>query len=186
MEEDKYSVVRLYNVLDDGSFVPKNQPLNKETCAQNLIDAIVDAFQLQEPNKGTTIHEADREGVFDSDCDRLQIRALDLENGWLDVANWKIEKYFSALYFFDDPGWRFYLPAYLVWALRCGEKSTSPTLEYLVGRLTRRQFDDYFDSLNTHQSFLVFKFLEHVAYFDIGGLRDEALEAIRSYWQAFM
>ena len=47
-----------------------------------------------------------------------ELRALDLEQRWQDLTDQDIEEYCSILPWLDDEGLRFYLPAFMDYALR--------------------------------------------------------------------
>jgi len=132
---------------------------------------------------GVTIEEANEEDFFLEESSGGERRKREQEESWSDVPATKIESMFPSLFGFDANGWKYYLPAFMCWVLKCWRSSSSPTPEWLVSTLTRKRgVRDHFAVLNLTQSKAVFAFLSYCRmYFD----EKTALEAIESYWRQF-
>lgn len=99
---------------------------------ERVVAFIQQAFNGVWLEDGTTIHEADLEGAYENDKVRLQAWAKDPEIDWKDIPDWKIERFASALNFFDPQGWRFYIPAYMCWLLKNWRRSDSQTVDSVI------------------------------------------------------
>ncbi len=101
------------------------------TKVKNLI---ITAFNDVQREDGISLHEADfirlladYEGPsrffrYDSSCHRSLLadaRAKDIETHWKDIPTQTLEKFWLSVisYRLDKKGWKYYLPAYLVWSL---------------------------------------------------------------------
>lgn len=101
------------------------------TKVKNLI---ITAFNDVQREDGISLHEADfirlladYEGPprffrYDSSCHRQLLadaRAKDVETHWKDIPTQTLEKFWLSVisYRLDKKGWKYYLPAYLVWSL---------------------------------------------------------------------
>jgi hypothetical protein len=146
---------------------------------------IRDAFRGVELGSGLTIHEADLEG-HDYDGAGEAARAKDPERNWMEIPDWKLERIHVLSYAFDVEGWRFHLPAYLIWTLKNWRTSTSITSDFVVWGLRLRDNSEYdlerFHSLSIEQSKAVLAFLDHLDQFS--GYFD-ARDTIESYWDRF-
>ena len=151
--------------------------------ANAIVGRIQVAFNGVVLGNGMTIHEADLEGVFESELSRRIAREKDVERNWSDVPDWKCSALFSALYAFDAEGWKFYLPAYMCWALRNWRRTNSPTMEWLIGSLTQRNgFANHFSTLTFDQSNAVLSFLQFCRFYVD---KVAAANAISVYWSRF-
>jgi hypothetical protein len=139
---------------------------------------------------GETIHQAHLEGTCSRGAPQWVAEGeKDPETDWSEVPDWKLERGFSTLCFFDVEGWRFYLPSFMCWSLRNWRTTDSLTADALVWSLTvdkqwaiPLECARRFESLNREQSEAVYAFLNLLdRYFG----EADAGEAIRSYWHRF-
>ena len=90
-----------------------------EQRKQELIEEITAAFDGVVREDGVSLHEAMVIDDYGSDEERAQARAQDTEARWQDVPDedigWRSD---VVLSFLDAKGFRYYLPAYLVWFLK--------------------------------------------------------------------
>ena len=109
---------------------------------------------------------------------------------WEEIRSEDISKESSALTAVTPRGWRFLLPAYMVWHLQHYDRQTSSnTVDYLIYNLTwSENKDDHilggFRSLSPKQMRVVDAFLAFIAaqtYDDI--LAEDAAKARASYWK---
>lgn len=85
--------------------------------AEAVIEAIRTAF-VGVPRGAITIHEAEVIDVYGSDAEREAARVTDTEPCWDCVPDADIEVCTDALCYLDPEGWRYYIPAYMIWSLR--------------------------------------------------------------------
>lgn len=154
----------------------------------HLIEAIKSAFAQVGPGE-ITLHEAE---VIDSHAnmeERSQARRLDYEASWWEVPDEAIEACPNALPHLDPEGWRFYIPAYMTWALRHFRDSNSIITDYTIFSFNFHPDGDLveyklarFRNLSEPQVQVVCSFLRFMA--QNGDLADEtvAKNALDNYW----
>lgn len=80
-----------------------------------LIELITRAFDgVERGSSGPALHEA---ACWDSCGDLAEAQRKDTDTQWQDVSDAAIEDCFSALGIVDAAGFRYYLPAYMIWTL---------------------------------------------------------------------
>src|SRR5687768_7277152 len=84
---------------------------------EEAVRLIESAFAGVSRNAGITLHEATVIDNYGTDEERAHARLLDNESRWEEVPSAAIEKNYTALSFLDPEGFRYYLPAYMRWAL---------------------------------------------------------------------
>lgn len=152
----------------------------------NVISIIRKAFDNVLIEDGMTIHEADLEGAYTDDSVRIEARKKDNELSWKDVPDWKLERYYTTPSFLDKKGFRFYLPAFMIWCLKFGKTSDSLTLDNLANYLTIED-SDFFGKcyfLDTNMSHSVYMFLEHLSKYYRQNYVD-SIKALNGYWRKF-
>jgi hypothetical protein len=168
-----------------GAIYPELYSARELESVEKTSTIIRDAFRGVELGSGLTIHEADLEG-HDYDGAGEAARAKDPERNWMEIPDWKLERIHVLSYAFDVEGWRFHLPAYLIWTLKNWRTSTSITSDFVVWGLRLRDNSEYdlerFHSLSIEQSKAVLAFLDHLDQFS--GYFD-ARDTIESYWDRF-
>jgi hypothetical protein len=89
-----------------------------ESRRDELIAEIAAAFDGVSREDGTTLHEAEAIDDRKSDEECRAARRLDTEQRWQDVPDKDIWACCSALSFLNAKGFRYYLPAFMVYGLR--------------------------------------------------------------------
>jgi len=89
-----------------------------EQRKQAVIEEITAAFDGVSREGGVSLSEAWVIDDCGSDKKRAKARKKDAETRWQDVPEKDIAYGSSCLSFFDEIGFRYYLPAYIVWCLR--------------------------------------------------------------------
>jgi hypothetical protein len=89
-----------------------------ESRRDALIDEITAAFDGVSREDGTTLHQADAIDDRKSPEEELAARQLDQEQRWQDVPDKDIEACCQALTFMDEKGFRYYLPAFMIYGLK--------------------------------------------------------------------
>ena len=100
-----------------------------------------------------------------------EIRALDSEARWQDVSDKDLEKYSDVECFLDASGFRYYLPAFMIWCIR--HKDTNSTILFM---LEEEEVAEKLRLLTREQRGAIAQFLKFVAM-----TCDEALEAVNLY-----
>lgn len=138
-------------------------------AADEVIAAIRTAFEGV-PRGTVTIHEAEVIDEYGSDEERAAARRLDTEAIWDHVPDTDIEACTTALCHLDPEGWRYYVPAYMVWSLRHYRESNSIVSDFTIytfdpsGDAGLREYKlARFRLLDAAQSQAVCRFLRHMA-----------------------
>lgn len=150
-----------------------------------VIEAITRAFDGLSREDGITLHEAD--AIRDCACKEKQAEArkIDAETRWQDVPPDEIEKNSGALCYMDLKGFRYYLPAYLVWWLKYADTSVSFTTGSTIYNLSSNAYVEYFDSLNEAQRQAICRFLQFLLQYGDEYEQLEARKSLRKYWGQF-
>jgi hypothetical protein len=102
---------------------------------QQLIDAIEDAFGDVQLEDGISLREAIVLDNYGTDQERHRARSQDELGDWRKIPDETIARYSASLAFLDAKGMRFYLPAFMRFALRHYQKSDSASIPYTIYQL---------------------------------------------------
>jgi hypothetical protein len=91
---------------------------NFESRRGELVAEITAAFEGVTREDGTTLHEASALDERKSPEEQQAARRLDMEKRWQDVPDGDIFACCSALSFLNEKGFRYYLPAFMIYGLR--------------------------------------------------------------------
>jgi Family of unknown function (DUF6714) len=159
---------------------------------ESIIDEIRQAFGRVSREDGVTLHEAVVIDNFGSEEERIAARALDPDLCWQDVPDHLIEDHHEALCFVDPKGFCYYLPAYMVWALRHFETSESVSVDHAIYSLTlsgdqqlRAWHLERFRVFGAHQAKAICRFLRFMAAQENFVDAQQALAALERYWGKF-
>ena len=97
--------------------VPLFDAMSDVTRIADLIAEITEAFDGVAREDGITLHQAIAIDDRKTDQEEWEARRLDTEQRWQDVPLEAIVACNNALSFLDRPGFRYYLPAFMVCAL---------------------------------------------------------------------
>src|ERR1700730_355934 len=100
-----------------------------ESHIAKLIAEITVAFDGVVREDGTTLHEAIAIDDRKSRDEQLAARRLDTERRWQDVPGESILASCSVPHFLDARGFRYYLPAFIVYGLKHWDTLTSSILD---------------------------------------------------------
>jgi hypothetical protein len=164
-----------------------------ERMVQVIVGEIHRAFSDVSRADGVTLHEALVIDDYGSDAERTAARELDTDCRWQDVPDRLIEENDSVLSFMDPTGFRYYLPAYMVWSLRNYERSNTFSHNHPICSLalsesgSMRQWAlERFAVFNDVQARAICKFLRFMASRDeLIVTADVALKALDAYWGRF-
>jgi hypothetical protein len=151
-----------------------------------LIEEITAAFQDVSREDGITLHEAEVLDSYGGPEERALARAQDTEARWQEVPEEDIRLGYAVLHFLDLKGFRYYLPAYLVWYLRNIDNedpdfwsNTFDSVDFVLGAGYSGDIDDlylsFFALLTPEQSKAIAHFLAFQA-------RSE--DALEAYYEA--
>jgi len=160
------------------------------------VDSIIEAIRLAFAGvvRGKiTLHEAEVIDSYGSKEERAEARRLDSESRWGRVPDSHIEECTTALCHLDPAGWKYYVPAYMIWSLQYFRESDS-----LVSDHTIYTFDPQMDDprlreyalarhrlLDEAQSRAVCRFLRYMAAND-GCVNGRAAKAaLAAYWARY-
>lgn len=155
-----------------------------------VIQQIEKAFEGTIREDGVTLHEAAENDYWGGSFHPYpEVRSLDTDTRWQDVPDAWLDRYYSGFHYLDMKGWRYYIPAYMRYWLKCYKISDSNALGMVYTftlskdeRHRERQLS-YFQSLTENQSKAVCQFLRFVATFD--DWDSTAQQALDAYWSRF-
>ncbi|MDB5297630.1 MAG: hypothetical protein JWO31_3613 [Phycisphaerales bacterium] len=93
----------------------------REAERLRLIRQVEAAFDGVELGDGVSLHQARGMDDHASDAEVAAARALDAEGRWQDVSDEKLDRLSDTLPFMDAEGFRFYLPRFMLFALKHDE-----------------------------------------------------------------
>lgn len=101
---------------------------------------------------------------------------------WQNIPDKLIEKLHDVLCFLDEKGYRFYLPAYMIYTINNFNSSHSNAIDSTIFSLIPSEYNlSRFQSFNQWQSQAICQFLSFIALFYTDGDAIKALE----YWGKF-
>ncbi len=160
--------------------------------AKAIIEAIRSAF-AGVPRGRITLHEAEVMDLYGTDAQRQQARLLDTDESWDEVLDRDVAECTTALSYVDPEGWRYYIPAYMVWSLRYFREPRGMASDATI--YTFDPHNDYaglrerqrsrFQLLDHAQSRAVCRFLRYMAAHDDHADARMANEALSGYWDQF-
>ena len=155
-----------------------NPSIDELISVNQIKNQINDSFRDVKLDSGMTVAEA---------TDELEIDVLEVAyqrsiKDWGKIPQGVLSEKGDALLSFDEHGWKYHIPAYMIWTLDNWRTTGSHTPSYVIFSLTRTAFPDYFDSLSNAQSLAILHFLEHGAKY---GLSSGCKKAIEGYWKRF-
>jgi hypothetical protein len=163
-----------------------------ESLRERIIAQIRLAFSHVSRQDGVTLHEAKVIDDYGSADERIAARALDLDSHWQDVPDDLIEEHQETLCFVDPKGFRYYLPAYMVWALRNYRTSNSGSVDHPIYSLTLsvdKKLRDWqlerFKLFDEVQAKAICRFLRFMVEQDDFIDVVEARKALEEYWGKF-
>ena len=156
---------------------------------EDIVRAIEAAF-AGVPRGRITLHEAEAIDGYETAEERQEARELDPEQDWRAVPGVSIEECPDALSFLDPEGWRFYLPAYMRWALQHLKDSHSTAIDQTIYALdcgdsppsSVERSMERFRTLTRAQTQAVHRFLSFAADNDDTCDAVVAQQALDRYW----
>ncbi len=181
-----------------------------------LIQQVITAFKSVKREDGISLHEAHEIylisdyaynfSVDDSEAEALlaKAKATDVDTDWQEIPEEILTKFIDSLgifyYYLDPKGWRYYLPAYIVWSLhQYIERKRMDSLDCVVydfllpekhevldrtkRDFNRRPISEYIASITAEQLSAICQFLWFVINYSTDYMQEEAQKAIEQYWK---
>ena len=154
----------------------------------SIISAVERAFASVRRG-AVTLHEAEVIDNYGTAVERLEAQRHDPQDDWRDVPDSSIKECPNALHHLDPASWRFYLPAFMCFALRRIERRHSliDRVIYSLALGDDRRLNDYartrFETLDRHQALAVHDFLELASKNDAHSDAPMAMQALEKYWR---
>lgn len=156
-----------------------------------LIQTITDAFSNVLREDGVSLHQARVIDDYGSPEEEAQARLLDTDTHWWEVPDEWIAEFYEILNFVDPKGFRYYLPAYMIWVLKHYDTTESNTVDstiysFFTYKSSKDWKQQYFDLLDEAQSKAACQFLRHVVWLGDDQMDAKiAQEALGQYWGQF-
>ncbi len=156
-----------------------------------LIEQITKAFDGVSRDNGVSLHEARAIDDYEGESGRAAARQKDTESRWQDVPVQWLEEFSDVFHFFDAKGFRYYLPAYMIWAIKNYQITKSNSLDMMIYSLDvyeDKDFPDYdpyhrFRLFNQEQVKAVAAFLRFMVNYGRDWVDARAADrALRKYW----
>ncbi|MFM2096780.1 MAG: hypothetical protein RIS70_3904 [Planctomycetota bacterium] len=149
-----------------------------------LIEQIRDAFRDVRLGNGVSLREANVIDDYGTEAERADARRQDELDDWTAVPDEQIDESPDALHFLDNEGRHYYLPAFMVFALRYHGKRSSRSPETLLNQLGNVEKTDELRSLiSPRQCDAVVAFLDHMRAEADDADEAHHLELAKAYWQ---
>ncbi len=159
---------------------------------QAITTEITSAFEDVQRGDGITLHQAQVLDYYGDEKEEAEARAKDTDTRWQDIPDSLIEELSGTLRFLDAKGFCYYIPAFMIWALRHHETSDSfardaAVYAFGVDPLAEHHMER-FRVLAEQQTKAVAHFLWYFAYRANKDYADDvvAQEALDAYWARFL
>ncbi len=157
----------------------------REEMASQAIDEITSAFTGISREGGVSLHETRVLDDCGSDVERAKARAKDTDVDWREVPDSAIEKPDLRLNFLDPIGFRYYIPAYMIWEIRQSLEAVWRECNTRGAALSALRSGFNRELLSYNQSHAIYRFLHFYAEYGEDFEQDEAKAAIKEYWGKF-
>lgn len=173
---------------------PDWQTLDQQANTASLltIETIIKAFSTVTRENGVSLHEARAIDDYQGAQERAAARLQDTDTQWQEIPDQWIEEYSDVLSFFDAKGFRYYIPAYMIWSIRNYQISRSLSLDFTIYALGYDQGLEHhrnhqFRLFNLEQAQAICRFLQFMTTYgepwvDSGAARS----ALKHYWEKFV
>ena len=161
-------------------------PLPMDAEAASLEQDIRKAFRKVRRGR-ITLHQAEVIDEYGSEGEEQEARQKDTEKSWEQIPDQHISSCTTALCYFDPISWRYYIPAYMTWALRRFRVDWSMSSDATIYQFAHggAYQQERFDVLDDAQRQVICRFLKYMA--GQPGLADAevAQRALDAYWGQF-
>ncbi|GAB4217392.1 MAG: hypothetical protein OHK0012_21740 [Synechococcales cyanobacterium] len=133
-----------------------------EKTRAELIKKITAAFKDIVLEDGVSLHEA---RALDDYEDPMQARQVDCRMPWQEIpADW-IEKFHDVFAFMDIKGFRYAIPAYMIWCLKENKHDTDSFASTVSSLKSHHYRSKFFNGLDIGQEQVISEFLRFVDAF---------------------
>ena len=158
---------------------------------QAIIADIELAFGDVRRGDGVTLHQARVKDDYGSAQEEAEARKKDTDTRWQEIPESWIERLGDALTFVDDPeGFRYYLPAFMIWILNNYEESDAVAADQVASLLgdyvLPRQMLNRCRLFTHAQMRAVARFLQCFAGFADDTWAQYARKALDQHWHKFL
>ncbi len=153
-----------------------------------LIAEITAAFDGIAREDGVSLREGDAIDGCVSDKKRAAARRLDTDTRWQDVSNADLLDYYNSLVYLDAKGFRYYLPAYIVYDLRQSVNYEYGVSGYTLSHLYPPDDGSQWERLRLitpPQGQAISSFLRFVVTHGDDDNRQEAAKYLAGYWNQY-
>jgi hypothetical protein len=84
----------------------------------SIIAEITAAFEGVQLKDGVTLHQARAMDDYESLEAQRKVRLNDTEHRWQDISDEKLRHFHDVFPYLDYTGFRFYIPAFMIWVLK--------------------------------------------------------------------
>ncbi len=167
------------------------QETDKEIRKRIIAEIERDFADVQRGN-GITLHQARALDDYRDEIEQARVRRKDTDTRWQDIPDTWIEKLANTLAFLDPEGFRYYIPVFMIWALRHYETPDSfagHAAVYIFGVNPLAEDNmDLFRLFTPQQTTAIAHFLEYFARYADSNIADNetAQEALDAYWHQFL
>jgi hypothetical protein len=156
--------------------------------SHEVIRSIQQTFAGVGREDGVTLHETREIDLYSGPHERAVARLLDTDEMWEQVPAASIAKFSEALCFLDPKGFRYYIPAFMIWTIKNYRKSDSCSGDYTLYALCRLDKSDSdstarLNLLNDRQRSAIAMFL---LYFSSEAYNEEIVEVIHRFWRGYL
>jgi hypothetical protein len=147
---------------------------------QQLVEEIAAAFDGVGREGGVSLHEAEEIDCHGTPEKRAEARKLDIDTRWQDVRDEWIEQFPSVPFFLDARGFRYYLPAYMIWALRNPNSESAAEDAVVDNLLLDEKVSELLPLLTDQQKQVICRWLRNVekGYYDPERRAGRAIDAL--------
>jgi uncharacterized protein DUF6714 len=160
-----------------------------------VVAAIRSAFHEVRRGEGFSLHETEVIDDRGPDEERAAARLLDQENSWQEIPAELLEKFGSALAFMNPEGFRYYIPAFMIWTLLNYQTSRAWAIDSTIYALELTNNPNVFAQrlsefqlLNREQHEAIALFLLYMSHEKFGSHPGSlgARRALDTYWAPYI
>ena len=154
-----------------------------------IIAEIEAAFDSVSRDGGVSLHQADAIDDYASGTEQEEARKIDRDSRWQDVPDDQIAAHCDALSFLDAIGFRYYIPAFMVWMLkdpaRMDLNTSASTVFALTQPVCKNPADEKYkkySQFTDQQRSAIGHFLEHLCELGFEDPDSRPMKRSLRYW----
>ncbi len=157
-----------------------------------LIAEITAAFDGVSRAGGVSLHESEVLDWAGPDDARAAARLLDTDTRWQDVSDADAKYYHSSMYFLDAIGFRYYLPVFMIYALRYSSLETDfdSVLAVTLWQLEpnqhqQKRYEEVLHLMTRPQKQAIGNFLQLIVAHADDIYRADPARVLHDYWKQY-